>query len=180
MGGDKIFRLWTLCRSTPTIPILMALNRILLIVALANFVYAEDDDDDDFADTPLLSSLWEATSQGNNDAIDRLLDSSEQAISARAADGRGLAWWAYEFQNVYALASIIAFGGDIESGAKDTGGETAVAMCERNTDCNKAELIQKAKGMAEDVKKRKEERKKEREEMDAEIDDIDSVDDDEF
>merc|ERR1711982_113432 len=115
-----------------------------------------------------------------HDSLDRILDSSTWAVSSRSGDGRGLAWWAYEFQNVYALASIIAFGGDIESGAKDTGGETAFAMCEKNTDCNKADLIKKAKDMVEDVKKRKEERKKEREEMDAEIDDIDSVDDDEF
>merc|ERR1711879_257570 len=134
-------------------------------------------DDQEFADTPLLSSLWEATSQGNNDALDRLLDSSAGAVSARAADGRGLAWWAFEFQNAYALASIFASGGSIDSGVEDTGGETAAAMCEKNPNCNKQELVQKANALLADVKLRREQMKKEREDLDADIDDIDSVDD---
>merc|ERR1739845_27114 len=121
-----------------------------------------------------------ATSQGNNDNIDRLLDSSPQALTARAADGRGLLWWAYEFQNTYALGSILAFGGDIDSDLKDLGGETAQQQCEKNTDCNKMELVEQAKALVEELTEKKAARQKEREDLDAEVDDIDSIDDDEF
>eukprot|EP00927_Polykrikos_kofoidii_P064439 TRINITY_DN59639_c0_g1_i1.p1 TRINITY_DN59639_c0_g1~~TRINITY_DN59639_c0_g1_i1.p1 ORF type:complete len:182 (-),score=50.61 TRINITY_DN59639_c0_g1_i1:136-630(-) len=148
-------------------------------------VRAEDDDfdfdveDSEFQDTPLLSSLWEATSSNDDDTINRLVDSSSLPISARSGDGRGLAWWAYEFQNVHVLASILAEGGDIESTAKDTGGETAVMMCEKNPSCNKADLIQRAQDMVEMVKKAKADRKKAEEDSDA-LEDDDDIGDDEF
>merc|ERR1712183_1215337 len=129
----------------------MARN-FLLFFAPISATHAEDDED--FQDTPLLSSLWEATSQANNDAIDRLLDSSPSAIKARASDGRGLAFWAYEFQNAYALASIEANGGDVASKDEDLGGQTAEQMCEQNTECDTKALVEKAKGLVEDIKKR--------------------------
>merc|ERR1740139_1006570 len=111
--------------------------------------------------------MWEATSQGNNDAIDRLLDSSTTALTARAADGRGLLFWAYEFQNTHVLAAILAHGGDVEAKTQDAGGKTAVQMCEESSECKKDELIQKAKDLVEDLKKGIEERKNEREALDA-------------
>jgi len=152
-------------------------------------VRADDDEDEDemddleFADTPLLSSLWEATSSDNTDALDRLLDSSTYAITSRAADGRGLAWWAWEFGNVHALGSIAALGGDIESKLKDLGGETAISMCDKKPECNKDEILEKAKGMVEDLKAKKAAREKERADLDASADediDDDEVADDEF
>jgi len=141
----------------------------------------EDIDDSDFADTPLLTSLWEATSSGNNDALDRLLDSSTTALSSRSADGRGLGWWAWEFENAYALGSIIANGGDIESKAKDVGGEAAMAMCEKKPECDKDALLKKAKDMVEEIKEKKAAREKEKADLEAETDIDDSeIDDDEF
>eukprot|EP00927_Polykrikos_kofoidii_P020053 TRINITY_DN19450_c0_g1_i1.p1 TRINITY_DN19450_c0_g1~~TRINITY_DN19450_c0_g1_i1.p1 ORF type:complete len:183 (-),score=48.25 TRINITY_DN19450_c0_g1_i1:123-611(-) len=156
--------------------------RLGLFLSIA-CVRADDDDFDadvdepEFDDTPLLSSLWQAASTNDVDAINRLIDSSSFAISARSGDGRGVAWWAYEFENVHLLATILAEGGDIESTAKDTNGETAVMMCEKNPECNKEELIQKAKDMVETVKKAKIDRKKAEEDTDDMEDDIG---DDEF
>merc|ERR1719291_249922 len=147
----------------------MQASKLLLVLSLC--VVGQADDDEDFQDTPILSSLWEATSQANNDAIDRLLDSSPSGIKARASDGRGLAFWAYEFQNAYALASIEANGGDIASKDEDLGGQTAEQMCEQNAECDKKALVEKAKGMVDDIQKRQEERKVEREKADAEDED---------
>merc|ERR1719235_2526151 len=141
-------------------------------------------DDVEFADTPLLSSIWQAISSKDNDAIDRLFDSSTFAVNARASDGRGPAFWAWEFQNAYALGSIIANGGDVESTDEDLSGSTAVSMCTENADCDRDKLLAEAKGLVEDIKKRKAEREKASDDL--EDDDFDSDDssskddDDEF
>mmetsp|Transcript_90477 Transcript_90477/g.292870 ORF Transcript_90477/g.292870 Transcript_90477/m.292870 type:complete len:157 (-) Transcript_90477:132-602(-) len=151
---------------------------LLLAFAFRAVVHAEDAE---FQDTPLLSSLWEATKNGNNDAIDRLLDTAEHGITARASDGRGLAWWAWEFQNTYALGAILAHGGDVLSTDEDLQGQPAVQMCTDNPDCEKDALVEKAKSLVEDIKTRKEQREKARDE-DAEfdVDAEDEVGDDEF
>merc|ERR1712217_199167 len=116
-----------------------------------------------------------------HDAIDRLFDSSSKAVTSRSSDGRGVAWWAYEFQNTYVLGAILAYGGDILSDAEDLQGQSAVQMCIDNTECNKDELVEQAKSMSEDIKVRKEEREKKQEEQeDADFDTEDSeLDDDE-
>uniref|UniRef100_A0A7S2G3Y0 Uncharacterized protein n=1 Tax=Alexandrium andersonii TaxID=327968 RepID=A0A7S2G3Y0_9DINO len=154
--------------------------RTLLVLSLNAIVAMAGDDDVEFQDTPLLTSLWEATSSKNNDAIDRLLDSSAMGATARASDGRGLAWWAFEYQNPYALGAIIAYGGDILSTDEDLQGQMAVQMCSENSECDKDSLVAKAKSMSEDIKKRKEEREKEREDSDFDVDagDEESTDDD--
>merc|ERR1719253_1901203 len=126
-------------------------------------VQAFSDDDVEFQDTPLLTSLWEATSNSDNDAIDRLLDSSTTAFSSRASDGRGLAWWAWEYQNAYALGAIDAYGGNMDSQDEDLQGQTASQMCSENSDCDKDALTKKAKALVDDIKKRKEEREKAKE-----------------
>mmetsp|Transcript_121936 Transcript_121936/g.171620 ORF Transcript_121936/g.171620 Transcript_121936/m.171620 type:complete len:155 (+) Transcript_121936:53-517(+) len=136
--------------------------------------------DESWQDTPILTSLWQATSSKDNDAIDRLLDSSESAVSSRSGDGRGLAWWAWEFQNEYVLASIMVNGGDILSEDEDEAGKPAYRMCSDNSDCDKESLLQKAKGLAEDVKKAKEQRAAEREKEDFDDEDEEELGDDEF
>merc|ERR1719382_1152149 len=118
------------------------------------------EDDVEFQDTPLLTSIFEATRDSDNDAIDRLFDSSELAAKSRASDGRGPAWWAYEFQNAYVLGAMNAFGADMESTSEDLQGQSAVQMCTENPDCDKDELVTKAKALVDDIKKRKEERAK--------------------
>merc|ERR1719502_1650891 len=132
-------------------------------------------DEADFQDTPLLSSIWQAVSSKDNDAIDRLFDSSNFAVSARASDGRGPAFWAWEFQNTYALGAIIAYGGDVESSDEDLQGATAVSLCVENSDCDKDKLLTEAKGLVDDIKKRKEEREKAADDLDNDDDfDVDS------
>merc|ERR1719243_5049 len=105
----------------------------ILAVAWLRHAVAEED----FQDTPLLSSIWQAVSSKDNEAIDRLFDSSSFAVTARASDGRGPAFWAWEFQNTYALGAIIAYGGDIESTDEDLTGSTAISLCADNSECNK-------------------------------------------
>merc|ERR1719499_2008843 len=99
-------------------------------------------DEVEFQDTPLLTSMWEATKDSDNDAIDRLLDSSEYAVKSRASDGRGLAWWAWEFKNVYVLGAIKAYGGDPMSTDEDLDGSTASSMCVPANDCDTEALMQ--------------------------------------
>ncbi|CAJ1377941.1 unnamed protein product [Effrenium voratum] len=135
--------------------------------------------DESWQDTPILTSLWQATSSGDNDAMDRLLDSSESAVSARSGDGRGLAWWAWEFQNVYALASIIVNGGDPLSDDEDEAGKAAFTMCTDNPECSKDSVMKQARGLVEDVQKRKEQRAADREKEDFDDED-EELGDDEF
>merc|ERR1712072_426069 len=143
----------------------------------------------EFQDTPLLSSIWQAVSSKDNDAIDRLFDSSNFAVTARASDGRGPAFWAWEFQNSYALGAILAHGGDVLSDDEDLQGMTAVSICTENPDCSKDELLEEPKGKIEDIKKRKEEREKLADDLESDDSDFDidgpaggddALDDDEF
>merc|ERR1719408_458094 len=158
--------------------------RIAFLFALS-LVRAAIADEAEFQDTPLLSSLWQAISSKDNEAIDRLFDSSSSAVTARASDGRGPTFWAWEYQNAYALGSIIANGGDVESKDEDLQGQTAVSLCDENTECNKDALLTEAKGLVDDIKKRKEERAKAADDLDSDDSDFDiegesGADDDEF
>merc|ERR1719482_1166710 len=115
--------------------------RVVSVLAFAVFKIVAAADDVEFQDTPLLSSIWQAISSKDNEAIDRLFDSSSLAATARASDGRGPVFWAWEFQNTYALASIIAHSGDVESADEDLQGATAVSLCDENPDCKKSEIL---------------------------------------
>merc|ERR1712014_79136 len=97
-----------------------AMASLRFVLAALCCVSCRADDDFEFQDSPILSSMWEATKDGNTDALDRLLDSNDNSIRLRASYGRGLAWWAWEFQSVYALAAIMAYGGDVLSDSEDT------------------------------------------------------------
>merc|ERR1711865_439308 len=144
----------------------------------------------DFQDTPLLSSLWQAISSKDNEAIDRLFDSSSFSVTARASDGRGPAFWGWEYQNTYALAAIIAYGGDVESTEEDLQGSTAMSMCTENAECKFDDVLAEAKGKVADIKERKEKREKEADDLgsgddsdfdvDGEAGDKKEADDDEF
>eukprot|EP00746_Dinoflagellata_sp_MGD_P161250 gnl/MRDRNA2_/MRDRNA2_88324_c0_seq1.p1 gnl/MRDRNA2_/MRDRNA2_88324_c0~~gnl/MRDRNA2_/MRDRNA2_88324_c0_seq1.p1 ORF type:complete len:161 (+),score=48.31 gnl/MRDRNA2_/MRDRNA2_88324_c0_seq1:69-551(+) len=156
------------------------------VLALAPLLLGVTQADEEFRDTPTLSSLWEATSKADNAAIDRILDDHPYAVKSRASDGRGLAWWGYEFKNAYVLASINALGGDFESADEDLQGAPASSMCPEG--CDLAALKEEAVAMIEDIKTRAaaraEERAKEDADDDADFDTgsgtEDDFDDDEF
>merc|ERR1719454_220467 len=156
-----------------------------VLLALGTVLQLSVADEAEFQDTPLLTSIWQAISSKDNEAIDRLFDSSNFAVTARSSDGRGPTFWAWEYQNTYALGSIIANGGDVESSDEDLQGQTAVSLCDEDTECKKDALLKEAKGLVDDIKKRKEEREKAADDLDSDFDDDDgdkgeSFDDDEF
>lgn len=113
------------------------------------------DDPVSFRDSPLLTRLHMATSRGDNDMVDQILDSNPEAASLRSGDGRGLAWWGFEFANAHALASIYACGGCIDVLAKDVTGRTALAVCDEKPDCSKEQITQTLNKVVEDVKRRR-------------------------
>eukprot|EP00928_Gymnodinium_smaydae_P055029 TRINITY_DN38691_c0_g1_i1.p2 TRINITY_DN38691_c0_g1~~TRINITY_DN38691_c0_g1_i1.p2 ORF type:complete len:171 (+),score=32.57 TRINITY_DN38691_c0_g1_i1:60-515(+) len=112
------------------------------------------------ADTPdakALTLLEEAARNKDDDALDRILASagtSSGLETTRTSDGRGLAWWAWEAQNAYALASILAVGGDIfrASGGSD---EDPAASCRQTPGCDPDTLLLLAKTMIPEVRKRR-------------------------
>merc|ERR1719331_948578 len=118
--------------------------RVAAFLALWLFKAAHADEAE-FQDTPLLTSIWQAISSKDNEAIDRLFDSTSFAVTSRASDGRGPLFWAWEYQNHYALGAIIAYGGDALSTDEDLQGSTAVSMCETNPDCKKDDILEAAK-----------------------------------
>jgi hypothetical protein len=84
--------------------------RLLAIAALLVHASAEAE----FADTPALTSIWQATSSGNTDQLINVLVQDHSFALQRASDGRGGLFWAYEFTNVDALALLKHLGADEE------------------------------------------------------------------
>ena len=69
----------------------------------------------EFADSPALTSVWQATSSGNTDQLINVLVQNHEFAVHRALDGRGPLFWAYEFKNVDALALLKHLGADDEA-----------------------------------------------------------------
>jgi len=165
---------------------LSQMMRFAPLLLLAPWMLRVCQADEEFRDTPTLSSLWEATSKSDNAAIDRILDDHPYAVKSRASDGRGMAWWAYEFKNSYVLGSIQALGGEMDSADEDLQGMKPSSMCGEG--CDLDELKKEAMGLVEDIKARAaaraEERAKEDADDDADFDTgggtEDDFDDDEF
>lgn len=63
--------------------------------------------DQPFEDSPALTALWQATSDGSTDAYIQQLIQNREYGSHRAADGRGPMFWAYEFKNLDARALLM-------------------------------------------------------------------------
>ena len=63
-----------------------------------------------FEDSPALTALWQATSDGSTDAFISQIIQNKEVGQHRAADGRGPMFWAYEFKNVDALALLTHLG----------------------------------------------------------------------
>ena len=74
-------------------------------------------------DTALTTALWEAVSSGDLSALRAVLEEEEEgAARARAGDGRGPLFWAYEYGMPDMVQLLIARGADPE--AKDAKGKT--------------------------------------------------------
>jgi len=75
-----------------------------------------------WADSPQLTSIWEATKNGNLDHLIEIYSTDKDAIHHRSADGRGPVFWAYEFKQVDILALLMSENVDLamedEGGAK--------------------------------------------------------------
>lgn len=167
-----------------------------IATVLPAYVVGDDDDDDgdeggrdDFRDTPDTTRLWETISRKDNEGLMELLlrakSLGQNLATARSADGRGAAWWAWEYGNVQALALLQAFGDDINKKDEDLKGNSAISMCEQaGEDC--ASMSEQAKAAVDGVKKDIEEREKkqkeaeESQEFDVDDNDDDDYDDDEF
>lgn len=63
-----------------------------------------------FEDTPTLSALWQASSEGSTDAFINQIIQNRESAQHRAADGRGPMFWAYEFKNADTLALLLHLG----------------------------------------------------------------------
>merc|ERR1712137_89119 len=110
------------------------------------------------------------THDKNHEVIDRLLDSEPDLVHARSSDGRGLAWWAWEFKNVHVLGSIIMNGGDPMSDDEDIDANVASKMCP--DPCDQEGLMKQARSLVDVLEKQKQERLARLEEEDEEDEDL--------
>mmetsp|Transcript_18509 Transcript_18509/g.49648 ORF Transcript_18509/g.49648 Transcript_18509/m.49648 type:complete len:157 (-) Transcript_18509:71-541(-) len=136
-----------------------------------------------FQDSPLLSMMWQAVDQNDNNALDRVLDETPAAVRARASDGRGLAWWSFEFENTYALTALAAHGYDLLSTDEDLEGNVPSDMVDG---AKKEKLVAAAKAGVDSYKKKQAERAEARkraaetDDDDFDLDDEEDIADDEF
>jgi hypothetical protein len=133
-------------------------------------------------DTPALTAMWESMNGKKATEIETLLVQMPEIINMRAADGRGPAWWAWEFEYSHGLAALMAAGANVEIDDGDAGGQTPIEMCAGDA----AGILEEAKGLVPTVKASFEKIKAEMEKarMDDEDDDDafvdESFDDEDF
>ena len=77
--------------------------------------------DQPFADSPALTALWQATSDGSTDAYIAQLIQNREYGSHRSGDGRGPMFWAYEFKNLDARALLMHL--EVSPDQEDTEGK---------------------------------------------------------
>jgi hypothetical protein len=144
---------------------------VVAAAALATGASAQD-----YMDTPLTTEMFHLISksdpskENHNELFENLLYSYPKMATARTADKRGAVWWAWEFENSFALGALMAYGDDIKKADEDDSGNSAFSMCPGSCD----EIMAEAEGIAEEVKKRREARKARE---DAELDEDDDDDD---
>merc|ERR1719265_2122685 len=116
--------------------------------------------------------MWQAASSSDNAALDRLVD-GDFDFKARSSDGRGAAWWGFEYKNAYVLANMLAADVDPLSDPEDLMGQKAKDMCDADEGCEADKLMEEAKGLVDGIKKRIEEKAKEDAADDADDPDLD-------
>lgn len=127
----------------------------------------------DWADSDGLSAVWTAISNKDSARLEHLVASEPSLLQARASDGRGGAWWAWEFGNVHALTVFAASGVDVFEQGKDIFEKTPKEMCNEQAGCDVERFATEIKKGLAAAKKKMEEVKKALEEDDAEFEDDD-------
>ena len=107
-----------------------------------------------FEDSPTLTALWQASSEGSTDAFINQVIQNRDCVSHRSGDGRGPMFWAYEFKNVDTLALLTHLGvtadqQDVEGkGPKEFFPDGAAEMAEFEADA-KAKVEELGKLLSE-------------------------------
>ena len=103
---------------------------------------------DAWADSDALSSLWQTISVNDIPRLTNLIVTFPSLIFSRSSDGRGGAWWAWEFKNPDALALMSAAGLDVYKFDKDSSGKFPQEMCLENC----SEISEKIENSLESAK----------------------------
>ena len=122
-------------------------------------------------DSPALSQLWESIHGNEQKRMELLIASDPTIARSRSTDGRGGAWWAWEYRNADALAILSVAGVDILELGKDAKGLLPKDLC-KEPECDLNEIKRKVTENLESAKKRLAEAKKLIEE-EADFDDVD-------
>jgi hypothetical protein len=96
------------------------------LVLLVLFVAPVVSEDAVWADSETTTKLWQAISSADMEKLKSILDEDETAATARASDGRGPLFWAYEYKNDEAIALLKEAGADENS--KDADGKTCTQL----------------------------------------------------
>lgn len=159
---------------------------VLVFISLAGTPSLADGDEGgvEYRDTPETTRLWEVINRKDDEGLLDVLMRNKYLAHARSADGRGGAWWAWEYANEFALSALIASGDDVFKTDEDLSANTPISLCQQNTGDEECKTIgENAKIGAEGVKNKIKEReaaKRELEADDYDDDEDDSIDDDEF
>ena len=104
-------------------------------------------------DSPALSELWESIHGSQLRRMELLLIRNPSIALARATDGRGGAWWGWEYNNPEALAILSAVGVDILELGKDAHGLLPKDLCKK-PNCNVDDTRKAVEQRIEPAKKR--------------------------
>merc|ERR1740129_2349980 len=104
----------------------------------------------EWRNTEVTTSLWRMISSGENYQLASLCAQNPEAIKARSEDGRGALWWAFEYGNAEALATLKVWGANLESQEKDEDGNVPANLAQDATS-----LFAEAKSKEEEAKERK-------------------------
>ena len=85
-----------------------------------------DQDESTWADTETTTKLWQLISSGDAEALGALIEDDASVAVARAADGRGPLWWAYEAKNEE-IIDLLKANGVMEEWT-DRDGDTAATV----------------------------------------------------
>jgi hypothetical protein len=138
---------------------------MMLFNILAAFVLGEQS----WENTEQTTMLWQSIHGGKEkeQQLASLAFATNGAVlDLRSEDGRGGLWWAWEFENDYALAMYLFYQHDIErTDATDKEGDHPVAMCKKEGGISEDELKEKAQKRVPQIKEQLADYIKQMEEM---------------